>query len=307
MARRPRNEVDKRSTRRQRMVSSPRVVEAPPKVCAQLTVLSGSAAGRAYPVPEGGAVIGRGPKADVRVDDPGVSGEHASISCQGGRYVLQDLGSTNGTFVASARVERIHLSSGDRIRLGATMVLTFAVLDAEAERIVQGLYESSVRDALTGAHNRRYFDDRLAGELGFARRHGAPLAVALFDVDHFKRINDDHGHGGGDQVLRDVTRVLAGAIRKEDVLARYGGEEFALIVRGIPHANVGQCAERLRSAVSAETFAAGDAELKVTLSAGYASLSELANDRRSAEALVKLADERLYRAKAAGRDRTCGS
>jgi two-component system cell cycle response regulator len=307
MPRRPRSDDDKHSTRRQRARSSLRAKEEAPKRCAQLTVLSGSAAGRAFPVPEAGVVIGRGPKVDLRVEDPGVSGEHARISCQGGRYVLQDLGSTNGTYVAAARVERVHLSSGDRIRLGATTVLTFAVLDAEAERIVQSLYESSVRDALTGAHNRRYFDERLAGELGFAKRHGAPLAVALFDVDHFKRINDEHGHAGGDQVLRDVTRVLTGAIRKEDVLARYGGEEFALIVRGIQHPNVGRCAERLRSAVSGETFGIGDAELEVTLSAGYASLSELADGQRSADALVKLADERLYRAKAAGRDRICGS
>ena len=94
------------------------------------------------------------------------------------------------------------------------------------------MYESALRDGLTKAFNKKYFTDRLESEFTFAIRHASPLALVLFDIDHFKKVNDTHGHQAGDYVLSELSTLLTGALRAEDVFARYGGEEFAVICRG---------------------------------------------------------------------------
>jgi two-component system cell cycle response regulator len=253
---------------------------------AQLAVLAGPSAGRAYPVLEGETLLGRDPEAHVQADDAGVSRVHARI--------------------VGKRVDRAELTSGDRIHLGATFALSFAILDAQAERIAHQLYESSVRDALTHAYNRRYFAERFASEIAYARRHSTDLALVIFDIDHFKGVNDEHGHVAGDEVLRAVATLVSRAIRAEDVFVRYGGEEFAVLVRGIQQGSVGLLAERLRAGVEWLEVKSGTMALCVTISVGHASLNQVPDDKRSAEELVGLADERLYRAKASGRNRVCG-
>ena len=124
--------------------------------------------------------------------------------------MLEDLRSRNGTFVGGRRVDRVELSSGDRIAIGSGVTLSFAILDAQAERMAHQLYESSVRDPLTRAHNRRYLVERLGSEIAYARRHKTPLSLIMFDLDHFKRVNDTHGHLTGDDVLRDVAALVRG-------------------------------------------------------------------------------------------------
>jgi diguanylate cyclase (GGDEF)-like protein len=251
--------------------------------------------------------MGRGKEAQVRIDDSGASRAHARIIRPAtGAYVLEDLGSTNGTFVGGRRIDRVELKSGDRVYLGPNIALSFAILDAQAEQINHQLYESSVRDTLTQAHNRRYFVERIAAEIAFARRHSSELSLIMLDLDHFKSVNDTHGHLAGDQVLREVAALVSRMIRAEDVFARFGGEEFVVLVRGIGHTNVGRFANRLRAGVEKLEIAAGDTTLGATISAGFASLAELAPDRRGGDALIGLADERLYRAKSAGRNRVCG-
>jgi diguanylate cyclase (GGDEF)-like protein len=168
------------------------------------------------------------------------------------------------------------------------------------------LYESAVRDTLTKAHNRRYFIERIGSEIAYSRRHSTPLSLVLFDLDHFKRINDDHGHLAGDAVLREVAGLVARMIRLEDVFARFGGEEFVVLTRGIEHDGAGRFSERLRAAIEKLEIVAEGAEHKVTISAGYATASELPPAERNAEALIRLADERLYTAKTSGRNRICG-
>ena len=276
---------------------------------AVVTVVSGPSTGRVFSV-AGEAVLGRGKESHVRIDDAGASRAHARIFDAGGRYVLEDLGSTNGTFVDGRRVDRADLQSGDRIHIGPHVVLSFAILDAQAEKITQQLYESSVRDPLTRAYNRRYLVERLASEVAYARRHRTPLGLILVDLDHFKRVNDTHGHLAGDEVLREVAALVQRMIRAEDVFARFGGEEFVLLVRGIEHDNVGRFAERLRAAVEGLRIAAGASAIRPTISAGFASLGELpAAEREPAlhDRLLRLADERLYAAKTGGRNRTCGT
>lgn len=273
---------------------------------ALLTVVSGPNIGRVYSVRDAETVFGRGKEAHVRIEDAGASRAHARIVLQEGpRYFLEDLKSTNGTFVAGRRIDRVELASGDRIHIGPNVVVTFAILDAQAESLARQHYESSVRDPLTRAHNRRYLVERLASEIAYARRHSTRLALILFDLDHFKRVNDTNGHLAGDDVLRDVAALVSRMIRSEDVFARFGGEEFVILVRGISHANVGRFAERLRQAVESLEVVHDAAVLRVTISVGYASLDEFADAVRTPETMMRVADERLYRAKTAGRNRVC--
>jgi diguanylate cyclase (GGDEF)-like protein len=244
----------------------------------------------------------------VRLDDSGASRAHARIiPADGGVYVLEDMGSLNGTFVEGRRVTRLELRSGERINIGPNIVVTFAILDAQAERLAHQLYESSVRDPLTRAFNRRYLVERLASEIAYAVRHKTPLGLILFDLDHFKRVNDTYGHLAGDEVLREVSALVQRLIRAEDVFARFGGEEFVVLVRGIEHANVGQFAERIRTAVERLEVAASPHVVRVTISAGYASLAEASGVAAPAEGLLRLADERLYKCKETGRNRVSGA
>jgi diguanylate cyclase (GGDEF)-like protein len=277
---------------------------------AVLTVVSGPSTGRVFTVAEGGheTIIGRGREAHVRLDDAGASRAHARfLEAANGTYVVEDLGSTNGTFVDGKRVQRAELRSGDRIHIGPNVIISFAIVAAQAELVAHQLYESSVRDPLTRVHNRRYLVERLASEYGYARRHGTHLAVILFDLDHFKRVNDTHGHLAGDDVLREVAALVQRLVRAEDVFARFGGEEFVLLVRGIEHGNVSRFAERVRAAVERLEVKWEAQVLRVTISLGLASINELARDRRDANDLLALADERLYKAKSEGRNRVCAA
>jgi diguanylate cyclase (GGDEF)-like protein len=275
---------------------------------ALLTVVNGPSTGCVHPVRDDETVIGRGRESHVRLDDPGVSRAHARIvATEDGKHLIEDLNSRNGTFVAGRRASRVELSSGDRINVGPNVVISFAILDSHAVRLTHQLYESSVRDPLTRAYNRRYYIERLASEVAYARRHRSHLSLLLFDLDHFKRINDTYGHLAGDEVLREVGALVSRMIRAEDVLVRYGGEEFVVLVRGIQHGNVARFAERLRVGVERLEIAWDVGALRVTMSIGFASIGELAEEDRTGEGLLRVADERLYRAKTAGRNRTFGS
>jgi diguanylate cyclase (GGDEF)-like protein len=277
---------------------------------AMLTVVSGQSAGRAFSARTGETIIGRGKDAHVRVDDAGASRAHARITVQNdGRYLLEDLRSTNGTFVAGKRISRVELKSGDRIHIGPNVTVSFAVLDSQAEFMTQQLYESAMRDPLTRAHNRRYLLERLGSEVAYARRHATRLSLVMFDLDHFKRVNDAHGHLAGDETLREVAALVSRLIRAEDVFARYGGEEFVVLARAIEHDNAARFAERIRAAVERLEIPSESAVLRVTISAGVSSIDELAEEESAAEpetaaeALFRLADERLYKAKSGGRNR----
>jgi diguanylate cyclase (GGDEF)-like protein len=277
------------------------------KTRATFTIVRGPNIGRVFSLRERETVIGRGREAQVQIEDGGASRTHARVVQTGdGRYLLEDLGSKNGTFVDGQRVDRTELSSGARIQLGPNVVVSFAVLDAQAEKLTQELYESSVRDPLTHAHNRRYLLERLASEIAYARRHKTRLALILFDIDHFKAINDTHGHLAGDDVLRELSNLVQRMIRTEDVFARFGGEEFVVIVRGISHANVRRFAERLRIAVSELKVFSEGTVLRLTISLGFTLLEELPEEGRDMDGLLRVADERLYKVKSSGRNGVCG-
>jgi diguanylate cyclase (GGDEF)-like protein len=266
-------------------------------------VLSGSAAGKVFPVVVDPFVVGRGRDADLTLSDTGISRVHCAISRDAaGRYLLVDHRSTNGTLVNGSRIERLELRAGDRIQIGSEAVLQFGFFDEAEETLVNQLYESATRDPLTRALNRRAFEDRLLAEVSYAVRHKDKLVAILFDVDRFKVINDTHGHAAGDEVLRGVSNAIATALRTEDVFARYGGEEFVLLGRGLKLPNGVKLAERIRTLVESTDFSAATPGSTVTLSAGVAELAETPGDSDGSGLLV-LADKRLYAAKRAGRNR----
>src|SRR3954451_3521413 len=230
---------------------------APKGASAYLVVIAGPAFGEMYKLRGDKTVLGRGDKTDVRIVDDGVSREHAAIQREGGKIVLVDQNSTNGTFCNGVRVPRQELTDGDKISIGASTILKFTFQDHVDEHYQKQLFESALRDGLTNTFNRRYFLDRLHGELRFAVRHVKPVALLFVDIDHFKKINDTHGHQAGDQVLAGVARVMMTSLRAEDVLARYGGEEFAIICRETERGGAETLGKRLCAGIAQGRFQHG--------------------------------------------------
>jgi two-component system, cell cycle response regulator len=267
-----------------------------------LMVLVGTQMGAAFPLNAQATLIGRNPRAHITLDDEGVSRSQARILHHDGCYEIEDMRSTNGTYLDGVRVEGLMpLQDGARIQMG-NAVLRFAMQDALEWEATKRVYEASVRDPLTGAFNRRYFEERLIGEFAFAVRHGTSLCVLLFDIDHFKKINDRWGHPAGDLVLRRIGAELRAAVRAEDVVARYGGEEFIVLARGIDPAGARAFAERMRSLLARAQIQWEQVLIPVTTSVGV-SHNHSGAAVSDAQRLVASADKALYAAKAAGRNR----
>lgn len=270
---------------------------------AYVIVLAGQNVGAIHRLTVDAATLGRGATCEIRLPDDGISRQHARLVRRSdSEILLEDLGSTNGTFVDGERVSSRLLCDGDRFQLGRTTLLKFSLSDELEESFQRRLYESSVRDGLTLLYNRKHLDERLAAEFSYATRHGAPLSFIIFDLDRFKRVNDIHGHQAGDAVLRAVGRKMHAALRTEDVVARYGGEEFAILARGINVHQAAMLADRIRAIIEdMEVVAGPDLTLKVTVSGGVATHNP--TPYSSASALVEAADRALYEAKEKGRNR----
>ena len=283
------------------MFEAPAAPEGGKRDRAYLVVLAGSSVGEMYKIESERTVIGRGQKAQIRLLDDGISREHAQLVLQGERIVLQDLGSTNGTYCNGLKVDKKELVDGDKILVGSTTILKFTYHDNLDEIFQKQMYESALRDGLTKAFNKKYFTDRLESEFTFAVRHAAPLTLVLFDIDHFKRVNDTYGHQAGDQVLSEIATLLSGTLRAEDVFARYGGEEFGVICRGsdLMHGQI--VGERLRKAVEGHRFVYENTHIPITISVGVAGLPNAAV--KDVTELVEVADQALYKSKTAGRNR----
>lgn len=273
---------------------------------ATVTVVSGLDAGRIAPIEGTSLVIGRGVEADLQVDEPAVSRVHARIVRKpGGAYLIEDLGSTNGTFVGMRRVTVAPLAAGDHVQLGP-LLLRFALTAPVDEKLQAELFDSSMRDPLTKAYNRRYMLSRLAVEVVHARRHSAPFAALMLDIDHFKPFNDRYGHFVGDRILCFVALQTMRQLRAGDLLARFGGDEFVVLTRETDTAQAAALADRLREAMREMHLWAGGEQVAITISVGVGSLSEI-GPQDPAEALMELVDGRLGTAKRDGRDRVCAA
>jgi diguanylate cyclase (GGDEF)-like protein len=271
-----------------------------------LTVITGASSGQVFKLPaaasSGTATLGRGPTAHIRLEDDGVSRAHATFRIDGSTVWIEDCGSRNGTFVNGTRLDQpVALADGDKVQIGRTTVLRFEFLDELDETFHEKLLASALRDPLTGLFNKRYFLDRLDRELRFARRHNTPLSLLMVDLDHFKAVNDTHGHLAGDAVLANLAATLTRALRNEDVVARFGGEEIAIILRSIPLEPAIMLADRLRKLVEQTATPYAGLELRATASIGAAGIPAMTVE--TVEALIDAADRALYKAKGQGRNR----
>jgi diguanylate cyclase (GGDEF)-like protein len=267
-----------------------------------ISAKSAAGIGRMHKLDKSEVILGRSAECQFQVDDDGISRRHAKV-CPGpdGKFQVVDLGSTNGTYVNGARVDVHALSDGDKIQIGSNTVVKFSLQDQIDEQYQRSIYESATRDGLTRIFNKKYFLDTLRKEFAYCLRHRVPLSVLMFDVDHFKKINDSHGHQAGDYVLTRIAHRINETIRTEDVFARYGGEEFAIMLRESTEEQGYICAERCRRAIDSSDFVFATAPMRVTISLGIASL--LDSDYANPEDLIAAADKYLYRAKKGGRNR----
>ena len=270
--------------------------------CAVLVRLDGASAGEPVSMNDCGPLrFGRGRVCELRIDDDGVSRTHAALHPEDGGWVLIDLASSNGTTVQGERVSKRRLADGDVIHLGPRVSFRFSMVDAVQQAMMLRLWESSTRDGLTGSASRKHFDERLRAEVAYAARHSAELSLLMLDIDHFKVINDTHGHPGGDAVLRFVAGTVQSRLRTEDILGRWGGEEFAVLLRGSTVNGAARAAERLRVAIAGRCTSFEGAQIPATASFGCASVNCLTQP--DADELIATADRRLYVAKRSGRNR----
>jgi len=180
--------------------------------------------------------------------------------------------------------------------------MRFAFLDEIESRLQRQLFEGAVRDALTGAYNRKFFEDRARAEIAHSLRHGGQLSLVMLDIDHFKKINDVHGHLAGDYVLKELARVVRERLRGEEIFARYGGEEFCIVAPETPLEGMRVLAEDIRRRVAEAEFVFQGERISCTISCGVAVLGAGDKDGQS---LIKSADEKLYVAKRSGRNKVC--
>jgi diguanylate cyclase (GGDEF)-like protein len=247
--------------------------------------------------------IGRDEASGICIADESISRRHAMIERSGDHYQITDLGSTNGTCVNEIRIESASLTPGDRVQFGSRIFKFLATNHIELQ-YHEAIYSMMTRDGLTGTLNKRYFLDLIGREFQKSRHRGTALSLILFDIDHFKSINDTHGHLAGDQVLIEMGSRIGKVVAEHDVFARYGGEEFAILITSVPLDEASDVAERCRFAVEATPFATSVGPLDIRISLGVAEFAALANPQDPSQ-LVQAADEKLYEAKRNGRNRVC--
>lgn len=257
------------------------------------------------PLPMGSTIVGRGQDAQFKLEDELVSRTHCAITFDGIEVCVEDLGSTNGTFVDGSPVmKKSKLDSEKRLQIGR-MVLKVEFKDPNEEAFDRNLFEAATRDSLTKISNRRTFMDRSLGELSFARRNNCYVHTIMIDVDHFKRINDTFGHQCGDLVLKEIARILQEEKRDSDLLARYGGEEFIMLFNCGGTKDAQKSAERIRAAIERHRFSWKDTIIPVTISLGLS--SKQGANITTIDDLIAESDKLLYIAKQNGRNQVAFS
>ena len=270
-------------------------------VAAVLLVIRGPCEGLEVALERAGVDIGREGCA-LTIPNENVSRRHAIVESIAGGYMIRDLGSTNGTFVNDSKIQVQALKDGDQIRIGKSVIKFLTTANPE-HQYLKGMFKKLHTDALTGANNKRHFDESLPNLVNQALQGNKPLSLVVLDIDFFKKVNDTHGHAAGDFVLQKVSSTIDAQVREQDLFARVGGEEFCIILPGTPRAMaVGAC-ELIRGTIEMTDFEYEGTRIPVTLSLGVAELDRA--HAESYEALYKRADAKLYEAKRSGRNRVC--
>ncbi len=280
-----------------------KISERPVNLDAALVVIYGLDLGRKYELAKTDIQLGRSSKADIQIDQESVSRNHAHISNTTKGVRIRDLGSTNGTFVNDTVVEgERELRNGDLVKIGRTIFKYIAGGNIEAAYHDE-IYRLTTMDGLTQIYNRRYFEESLDRELSRSRRYERVLSLVMFDIDHFKAVNDRYGHLAGDYVLKQLASTVRTRIRREDVFARYGGEEFGILLPEVDMGGARQLSEKVRKLVEKQRFVFDKHTIPVTVSLGVATLTP---EHREPADLLRAADAKLYEAKTHGRNRSCG-
>ena len=296
------------------VISKPSMQEPAKEAC--LVVINGLDLGRKYPLNQSSILIGRSSKTDIQIDQDSISRNHAMLLNDGARYLVRDLGSTNGTYVNDHQLNEHTLLDGDQIRVGRT-IFKFLMGSNIESSYHEEIYRLTTQDSLTQVYNKRYFIENLEREMSRSLRYGRKMSLAIFDIDHFKKINDTYGHLTGDFVLKQLTTRIRKHIRRDDVFARYGGEEFVILLPELDKIRATKMAEKIRRLVATEPFCFDQTTIPITISIGVGDLDEYvsrlsatAAERERAEPnpldLIKLADDRLLEAKRMGRNCVVG-
>lgn len=263
-----------------------------------LVVMHGSLLGMTYAINDEALSIGRTANLDIPIDDDNVSRRHAEIFREGNCVKLRDLDSTNGTFVNSQRVKESVLCDGDLILIGKVL-FKFIRSSSIENRFFGQMFALATTDFLTGIFNRQHIMSRLEGEFARARRYLRPLSLLLYDIDHFKQINDTFGHLAGDQLLIESSRLVSKNVRQQDFFGRLGGDEFLVICPETELNNTVLMAQRLAQLIEKWSYSYQSRKLDFSISIGIAALSD--EMRTSTDLMVK-ADELMYRSKHRGRN-----
>lgn len=263
--------------------------------------LGGPSMGQQVVLEEGDCVIGRNKDADIMVEDEAISRYHFKLKVKDKVTTIEDLNSTNGTFVNGNRIKKQILSPNDKIQISSQTVLRFAYVDMVDKNSHDRFYEMALFDPVTSAHTKRYFLNRIQHEFSYAERRNLPLSLIMFDLDYFKKVNDTYGHPAGDFILERVSQTTKTLIRKEDLFARYGGEEFAILMRESQEEEAVQLAERLREKIATSEYVFESNKIPISVSLGVACFKN--GNFKSYQDLIKVADQYLYFSKSNGRNR----
>jgi two-component system cell cycle response regulator len=267
---------------------------------AALLVVGGDLNGTLFDLIDPIVSVGRNADNQIALEFNGVSRIHFKLHADGAGHILEDCGSKNGTYLNNKKVEgQIPLSRADIIKIGSIALKYLPKGDPERLTYDKLNLEANT-DKHTGCYNKGYFNNRIALEVNKSKVTGDPLSLIIFDLDHFKKLNDNYGHDAGDYVLKEMAQVIrVGGIREQDVFARYGGEEFVIL---LPKTNLKQAfeiAERLRKLIENKEFIYDGKRLPVTASIGVADYRQGVNTGTD---LFKRADDAVYKAKEGGRN-----
>jgi diguanylate cyclase (GGDEF)-like protein len=255
--------------------------------------------GKKFPLTQDEITIGRDASNTIVLDSDNVSRRHCRVWWQKGALMAADQGSTNGTYLNDAEIKEQALRNGDLIKVGSHIFKYLSGGNVEA-LYHEEIYRLTIIDGLTQTNNKRYFMEFIEREMARCHRYNRALSLIMFDIDHFKKINDEYGHLAGDYVLRELSHQVMQKIRKEECFARYGGEEFCLVMPEAPRENVIFFAEKLRKLISEHEFTFENRRIAVTVSLGVA---EMTPELQVPQQFIKKADTLLYEAKRGGRNR----
>lgn len=272
----------------------------PKRVRACLVQYNGTNLGKRHILEGTEWVIGRSPNVSIVVNEQSVSRQHARCQRVGDNIEIDDLGSSNGTYVNDKRVVgRQALNDGDIIRLGTILFKYFAQDNLE-NAFHDKIYRMATVDGGTQTFKREYLMESLKSEFKFSKTYSRSLSLIYFDLDFFKKVNDTYGHSAGDYILKETATLVKALIRKDDIFGRIGGEEFVLLLPNTDARTAYELAERIRSNMEKHAFKHDGKLIRQTLSMG---VSQVNPNMKTPEDLLNDADKKLYLSKTGGRNR----